>query len=539
MDTQRIILFVIFSFSLFLLWEAWHRQHNPPASQEAGVTAPHTPRPSAVADAPPANERLRKGRRLKIQTDVLYAEIDTHGADLRRLELLKHQDSGDQDKPFTLFDDQGGLPYVAQSGWLGGGLPTHQSEFTPATDEDSLQLDKSQDTLAVRLEWRNSSGLRVERIYTFHRGSYVVDVEQRVVNGGPGEIDPYAYFQLLRNEHLRGGKNYFMPTFTGGAVYTDKDKFQKIPFADIKSGKDNFTRYSDNGWVAIIEHYFLSAWLPPEGTPREYYAKAVGEDYAVGAIVPIGKIVPGESHVIRVALYAGPQEQEQLEKVAPGLSLTVDYGWLTIVAAPLFWALSKINAWVHNWGVAIILLTVLIKLIFYPLSAKSYQSMAQMRKVAPRMQQLKEQYADDRVKMQQAVMELYKSEKINPLGGCLPIVVQIPVFIALYWVLIASVEIRHAPFVLWIKDLSAIDPYYVLPAVMGITMIIQTRLNPTPPDPVQARVMMIMPIVFSVFFFFFPAGLVLYWLVNNVLSIAQQWYVMRTYERPAKSHARN
>jgi len=293
----------------------------------------------------------------------------------------------------------------------------------------------------------------------------------------------------------------------------------------------------------MIQLYFLSAWLPANDQPREYYAKKLGDDiYDVGMVLPLGSIEPGSMKKITVPLYAGPQEQDHLSKVAPGLDLAVDYGVLTVISAPLFWVLALLNKLVQNWGLAIILLTILIKLAFYPLSAKSYRSMAQMRVLGPKLQKLKEQYGDDRQRLHTAMMELYKTEKVNPLGGCLPVVVQIPVFIALYWALLNSVEMRQAPFMLWIHDLSAPDPYYILPIVMGITMIIQTKLNPTPPDPIQAKVMMIMPIAFSVFFFFFPAGLVLYWVVNNTLSIAQQWYVTHGVEQAkaaAKGHAKH
>jgi YidC/Oxa1 family membrane protein insertase len=325
-----------------------------------------------------------------------------------------------------------------------------------------------------------------------------------------------------------------LPTFTGVALYTEKDKFQKLAFSDIEKGKAQYPKNSEDGWIAMLQHYFFSAWLPKSGVPREFYARRMEEGlYSAGVIVPVGAIAPGASGTVAVPLYAGPEEQEKLEKIAPGLDLTIDYGWLTVIAVPLFWVLAWLNHWTGNWGVAIILLTVIIKLLFYPLSAASYRSMAKMRVLAPKLQKLKDQYGQDRQRLQQAMMELYKTERINPLGGCMPIVVQIPVFIALYWVLLASVELRQAPFMLWIDDLAAPDPWFILPILMAATMWVQTLLNPEPPDPVQARVMKIMPIVFSIFFFFFPAGLVLYWLINNVLSIAQQWRITRVLEREA------
>jgi YidC/Oxa1 family membrane protein insertase len=323
-----------------------------------------------------------------------------------------------------------------------------------------------------------------------------------------------------------------MPTFTGGAYFTEADKFKKIKFADM--AKENLSKTSKDGWIGLIEHYFASAWIPKAGVNREFYTKQLSENiFAAGVVTPSTSIAAGAKTEISAKLFVGPQTHEDLAAAAPGLEYAVDYGWLTIVAKPLFWVLSKINGLVHNWGVAIILLTVLIKALFFPLSAASYKSMAQMRELAPRLQAMKEKFGDDKQKMQQAMMELYRTEKINPMGGCLPILVQIPVFIALYWTLLGSVELRHAPFFGWIQDLSAIDPFYVLPILMGATMIIQTYLNPAPTDPLQAKIMKIMPVVFSVFFFFFPAGLVLYWLVNNILSIWQQWYVNKSIHAAA------
>jgi YidC/Oxa1 family membrane protein insertase len=328
------------------------------------------------------------------------------------------------------------------------------------------------------------------------------------------------------------GDSSMLPTYTGAAVYTEKDKFQKVSFTDIDKNKAPYPKNSNDGWVAMLQHYFFSAWLPKEGTPREFFTRHLeGGLYAAGVIIPVGTIAAGKNAALTVPLYAGPEEHEKLAKIAPGLDLTIDFGWLTIIDVPLFGVLSWIHRWVGNWGVAIILLTVLIKLLFYPLSQASYRSMAKMRVLAPKLQKLKDQYGSDRQRLQQAMMELYKTEKINPLGGCLPIVVQIPVFISLYWTILESVELRHAPFFGWIQDLSAQDPWFVLPILMGISMIIQTRLNPEPPDPVQAKIMKIMPVAFSIFFFFFPAGLVLYWLVNNVLSIIQQWHINHVLER--------
>ncbi|MFZ2406093.1 MAG: membrane protein insertase YidC, partial [Methylobacter sp.] len=466
---------------------------------------------------------------VKVQTDVFLAEIDTVGGDLRHLELVKHHDTDDKAKNFTLYEDKGLRTYIAQSGLIGHGLPNHKSIFASKTA--AYKIAENENQVQVKLEWSDTSGLIVEKTFTFHKNSYLIEVGYEITNNSQSRLNPHAYYQLLRDGKAPQGDPKFIATYTGPAVYTDKEKFQKIDFSDIDKGKEKYQKQAQDGWIAMLQHYFFSAWLPQSDQSREYYTKKIGELYTAGLIVPLAAIEPGAKLSTKMPLYAGPQEQDNINKLAPGLDLVVDYGMLTIIATPIFWVVQFINKTVQNWGISIILLTVLIKLAFYPLSAKSYRSMAAMRVVSPKLQKLKEQYGDDRQRLHQAMMELYKTEKINPLGGCLPVVVQMPVFIALYWVLLYSVEMRQAPFMAWIHDLSAPDPYYVLPIIMGITMIIQTKLNPTPPDPIQAKVMMIMPIAFSVFFFFFPAGLVLYWLVNNILSIAQQWQITRSVER--------
>ena len=357
-------------------------------------------------------------------------------------------------------------------------------------------------------------------------------------------LAPFAYFQLTHNGKTSADANAVAETFgaqsfNGFAVYTEEKKFQKVHLTDIDKGKADFVKQANDGWLAYVQHYFVTGWLPPVKQAREYALEKRSDGvYAGRALISAGSIASGASATIAVPLYAGPQEQSRLAAIAPGFDLVVDYGWLTIIAWPLFWLLEKFHGLSGNWGVAIILLTVLIKLVFFPLSAASYKSMAKMKLITPRMTKIREMYEHDRAKMNQAMMELYKTEKINPLGGCFPILVQIPVFIALYWVLLAAIELRHAPFMLWIQDLSALDPYYVLPILMTVTMIIQTRLIPVPPDPVQAKVMQFMPFIFSVFFFFFPAGLVLYWLVNNILSILQQWQIQRMFDRDKPAHAK-
>jgi YidC/Oxa1 family membrane protein insertase len=380
----------------------------------------------------------------------------------------------------------------------------------------------------------------VVKTLTFRRSSYVVDIAQEITNGTAAPLVTQAYFHLTRDGKSPADDKAMLQTFTGAAVYTEQDKFVKVSFGDMDKGKAPYPKNADDGWVAMVQHYFVSALLPPDKTPREYYTEKISDDfYRAGVKIPLAEIPAGATATASTRLYAGPEEQDNLKAVAPGLDLVVDYGWLTVIAAPLFWVLEWCYRWLGNWGLAIIALTVLIKLVFFPLSAASYKSMARMKQVTPRLMKLRETYGDDRAKLNQAMMELYKQEKINPLGGCLPIVVQIPVFIALYWVLLASVELRQAPFYGWIKDLSVPDPFFILPALMMGSMVIQTKMSPTPPDPVQAKVMQIMPFAFGVMFFFFPAGLVLYWLVNNCLSIAQQWQITRMIEggkaKPASS----
>lgn len=552
-DAPRLILLAIFCISVFMLGQNWFREYGPkpqqtPASNAPDVTA-SLPKPTIPTEAAPgvpvapgqagaAPEAADATAQIvTVRTDVMRAEISTIGGELRRVELLKYGDTEDPSKPFTLLETGGRHTYLAQSGLIGTGLPTHKSRFS--AEREAYELAEGTDQVVVTLTATEAQGAKVVKTLTFHRGTYVVDVGYTVVNQGAAPLAAHAYYQLSRDDKAPVGDSRWVHTFTGVAAYTDRDKYKKIDFSDIEKGKAAVPKESQDGWIGMVQHYFVSAWLPPAGTVREFFTRALGNGmYAAGVIIPTAAIPPGESGTWTVPLYVGPQDQDRLAELAPGLNLTVDYGWLTIIASPLFWILSAIQSVVVNWGVAIILLTVLIKLVFFPLSAASYKSMAKMRVMAPKLQKLKEQYGDDRQRLHQAMMELYKTEKINPLGGCLPIVVQIPVFIALYWVLLGSVELRQAPFVLWVKDLSRPDPWYVLPVLMGISMIIQTRLNPEPPDPVQAKVMKIMPIAFSVFFFFFPAGLVLYWLVNNVLSIAQQWAINRQLERVGLGHAK-
>jgi YidC/Oxa1 family membrane protein insertase len=550
MDTQRLILLFIFSFSLLMLWEAWDKQGRPkpaatPPAQQ-GVPAPSKPAPATdakpaapAAGTVPGADATAKGETIRVSTDLMVAEIDTLGGSLKRVELTRHKDSRDPTKAFALLGPD--HHYEAQSGLAGEGGPNHRTLWRAQPGERTLA--PGQNAVEVRLSAAAKDALEVTKIYRFKRDSYVVDVELELRNAGAAPVSAYTYFQLTHDGKPESNVNTVAETFgaqsfTGFATYTNEHKFEKIASSDLDKGKAEHVKQATNGWLAFVQHYFVSAWMPPEGPARDFVTEKRQDGTYAGRVMIPATVAAGDTVRVTSPLYAGPQEQRRLSAAAPGLDLVVDYGFLAIIAWPLFWLLEKFHALSGNWGVAIILLTVTIKLIFFPLSAASYKSMAKMKLITPRLTKLREQYAHDRQKMNQAMMELYKTEKINPLGGCFPILVQIPVFIALYWVLLAAIELRHAPFVLWIHDLSALDPYYVLPILMTATMVLQTKLNPVPPDPVQAQVMKFMPYVFSIFFFFFPAGLVLYWLVNNILSIAQQWQIQRMFERDKPAHGK-
>ena len=555
MDTQRLILFFIFSFSLLMLWTEWEKTQRPKppvasATQTPGAAAKPdptavptpagaAPKPAPVSAAVPAAP-TGKGEIVRVQTDLIAAEVDTLGGTIVKLELLKHKESEDKSKNLVLLGAQ--HQYFAQSGLTGDGGPNHRTVWQVKPGERSLADGK--DSLELRLSAQGKDGLTVDKIFTLKRDSYQIDVTLDIHNGGSAPVTPHAYFQLTHDGKQAAGGNSVAQTFgaqsyLGFAAYTDEKKFEKVTFSDLDKGKADHAKQAKDGWIAFVQHYFVAAWLPAAGQVRDYVVEKRADGvYAARVVLSAPAIAPGASAKLGAPLFAGPQEQSRLKTVAPGFDLVVDYGWLAIIAWPLFWLLENYHALTGNWGVAIILLTVTIKLVFFPLSAASYKSMAKMKLITPRLTKLREMYANDRAKLNQAMMELYKTEKINPLGGCFPILVQIPVFIALYWVLLAAIELRHAPFMLWIHDLSALDPYYVLPVLMAASMVVQTKLNPVPPDPVQAKVMMFMPYVFSIFFFFFPAGLVLYWLVNNLLSIGQQWQIQRMFERGKPAHAK-
>ena len=538
MDFQRIILLTALFFTLFMIWQAWQEDYVRPQQPEVEVTTnfeqdtpsvPAQPGSSESMVDAPSLQVLESAQRVRVVTDVFDIEIDSLGGDLRRVDLTQYPAELKQPEvPVRLMDD-GQNFFIAQAALLPGAgsdsiAPNHHQRFH--AEKDEYRMADGADSLEVRLRWQDESGLTVDKIYTFHRDQYVIDVDFEIHNGGNNPWQGHMYRQLQRGEAGDDDSSMFIYTYTGGVIYSAEEKYEKIDFKDM-AGRD-LNRSITGGWAAMIQHYFVGAWIPPQDETSNYYTKSPGSNrYIIGMVGEAATVAPGESARLGAKLFVGPKLQDQLREVAEGLQLTVDYGLLTIISAPLFWLLKHIHALVGNWGWAIIFLTLLIKLVFYKLSETSYKSMAHMRKVQPKLKELKERYGDDKQKLNESMMRMYKEEKINPLGGCLPILVQIPVFIALYWMLLESVEMRQAPFMLWIQDLSSPDPFFVLPILMGVTMLIQHRLNPTPLDPIQARVMMILPIAFTFFFIFFPAGLVLYWVVNNVLSITQQYYITR------------
>ncbi|MFA7387382.1 MAG: membrane protein insertase YidC [Thiohalobacteraceae bacterium] len=546
MDNQRLFLFIALSFIALMLWEAWQRDYSAPepvtqeaeAPGRAATTAPAADLPAAPAaprtQSSDAEAGLASVGRVRVVTDVFDIEIDTQGGDLRRADLLQYpKESNAPETPVRLLDDQLPNLFIIQSGLRTqtGTEPTHHVVFEAAQSEYRLAV--GQDVLEVPLIWRSPQGVQVTKRYRFRPGSYVIELEQEVTNASGADWAGHQYRQLQRTEGTTERDNRFIYTYLGGVIYSPEEKYEKIDFSDMS--KAPLARDITNGWAAMIQHYFVGALIPETGQPNHYYSRALdGDRYVLGMVAPTVQVANGATERFSTRLFVGPKLQDALSEVAPGLELTVDYGVLTVLAKPIFWLLEKIHDLVGNWGWSIILLTILIKLAFYKLSETSYRSMAQMRKLAPRLQGLKERYGDDRQKLNQAMMDIYRTEKINPLGGCLPIVIQIPVFIALYWVLLESVEMRQAPFILWLTDLSDKDPYYVLPLIMGVTMFIQQKLNPAPLDPMQAKVMMVLPFVFTIFFAFFPSGLVLYWVTNNVLSIAQQWVITKRVEQGTK-----
>jgi YidC/Oxa1 family membrane protein insertase len=564
-DIRRTLLWGIFLASLFFIYESWNRHNGQPsvfgtpAPARATVpgapvagTAPSTGLPGGVPGAAlpaspvgaqptpvaaaTASASAAAGQLVTITTDLVRATIDSTGATLTHVELLKQVDPFDHTKNVVLLDRSASRLYLAETGLVppagGAGLPNHHTPMHVIEGERTLLPNQGE--LKVAFESDPVGGVKLVKTYTFRRGDYAIDVAHQIVNTGDVPVSPRIYLQLVRDGNAPPGESSMYFTFTGPAIYTDVDHYKKIDFKSIEKRKEGDKPDHDTsgatGWVAMVQHYFVSAWLIDKpGAPapaREFFtAKVDTNTYSVGELVPVGAIAPGASKTFDAHLYVGPQEENKLAEMAPGLELVKDYGWFTILAKPLFWLLTQLHKIIGNWGWSIVGLVVILKIAFFWLNAKAYGSMAKMKAINPRIMEMRERLKDKPQQMQQEMMRIYREEKVNPLGGCLPIVVQMPFFIALYWVLLSTVEMRNAPWIGWITDLSARDPFFILPILMTGTSLLQTWLNPTPPDPVQARMMWIMPLVFSVMFFFFPAGLVLYWLTNNILSIAQQYLI--------------
>ncbi len=553
-DIRRNILWVVFSVSLLLIWDAWQKHNGHPSlfgpgPNKAVATSPVTPAsgvPAAIGVPAPVAATAAGGalpvpaavatgvpaEKVEVVTDRVKATFDTQGADLVRLELLGQSDQNDRRRNVLVFDRSAERTYLAQSGLIsargGAPLPTHLTHMTPLPGPRTLA--PGADRLDVKFESPELGGVKLVKTYTFRRASYVVTVHHEIVNVSQAPVEPQLYLQLVRDGNAPPGESSFYFTFTGPAVYNEANKFKKVDFKSIEKRKDgeklDHEVSAGNGWVAMVQHYFASAWILPTPMQREFFTRKVDANlYSVGMISPLGTVAPGATLAVDATLFAGPQEEDRLSALAPGLELVKDYGWFTILAKPLFWLLTKLHALIGNWGWAIVALVFLLKAAFFYLNASAYKSMAKMKAINPKVTALRERLKDNPQQMQQEMMRIYREEKVNPVGGCLPILLQMPFFIALYWVLLSSVEMRNAPWIGWITDLSAKDPYFILPILMTGTSLLQTWLNPTPPDPIQAKMMWIMPLAFSVMFFFFPAGLVLYWLTNNILSIAQQYLI--------------
>ncbi|HSM20836.1 MAG TPA: membrane protein insertase YidC, partial [Rubrivivax sp.] len=484
--------------------------------------------PAALATLPAPASAAPAGELVTVTTDVFKATFSSLGGTLVQLELLGYRDHGDPSRNVLLLDQSAKRLYVAQTGLItsqaGVSLPNHLTPMAVVPGERTLAPGAQE--LTVRFEAMGADGVTLAKTYTFTRGEYTIGVRHELGNTAADPVSPQLYLQLARDGNPPEGESRFYFTFTGPAIFTDAGKFQKVDFNDIADGDASHVKSSNDGWVAMVQHYFASAWLVPKAGPREFRTARVADNhYTVAMVLPLGELAPGATVVHEATLFAGPQEENKLAALAPGLDLVKDYGWFTVLSKPLFWLLDKLHGVIGNWGWAIVALVVLLKIAFYWLNASAYRSMAKMKAVAPRVTELRERYKDKPQQMQQEMMRIYREEKVNPLGGCLPILVQMPFFIALYWVLLSSVEMRNAPWILWITDLSAKDPWFILPVLMTLSSLFQVWLNPRPPDPMQAKLMWMMPLAFGIMFFFFPAGLVLYWLTNNILSIAQQWYI--------------
>jgi YidC/Oxa1 family membrane protein insertase len=561
MELRRTLLIVGMAIAGYFLMINWQKDYGAVAvvtqaadkasASEAVADIPAAPAKTAATpangdipvapqktDAPVLGTVASNTALISVQTDVLNLQIDPVGGDIVRVALPAYTETIDSKNPFVLLDHSAQRTFIAQSGLIGTNGPDANPQGRPhyQASATSFALASDARTLQVVLNLTAENNVQIKKIYEFTRGDYLVKLRYEVTNNGTAPWNGLIFGQLKRDtskDPSASSQGFGMSTFLGAAWWTPQKSYNKRVFKDFEEKPVNET--ATGGWAAIVQHYFVTAWVPDaksSNTIKTRVKKEAGE-YLIGYTGPEVSVAPGSTKTFSAALYTGPKIQKNLEVISDGLELTVDFGWLWFIAQGLFWLLTFLHGIVGNWGWAIILLTTLVKaILFYP-SAISYKSMAHMRRVTPEMQRIKELHGSDRAKQSQAMMELYKREKINPLGGCLPILLQMPIFMALYWTLMESVELRHAPWILWIRDLSVMDQYFVLPLIMGVSMFVQQQLNPAPPDPMQARVMKLMPIVFTFMFLWFPAGLVLYWVVNNVLSIAQQWVITKQIERAA------
>ena len=549
LEFRKLILLGLLAFLVMTLFQRWtvfqqeNIAQNAPASnsEKLAEEIPQTPESTVEgldSDAVPSSDtdEVADGKKVRVKTDLIIAEIDLNGGDITKLDLLKHPVSvKTPDQPFELLKKGGTDIFIAQSGLIGKQdrqYPNHKTEYK--AEKLEYNLEPGTDEIKIKLNWKSPDNVNYNKIYTFKRDDYNLDVDFEIDNQSQEQWQGYLYSQFQRSNVETEKFGFFgSPTYKGGVIYEPVEKYQKIDFGDIEKNKLNLT--TDSGWVGMLQHYFVGAWLPQNQGPYQFYSKNINRSgqplYNIGYKTTTALSIPPDAQgTLNSKAYIGTKEQERLKaQNIEGLILTVDYGWLTVIASPLFWVMSEIYKIVQNWGFTIVIVTIFLKLLFFPLSAASYKSMAKMKKFQPRLMTLRERYGDDKQKLNMEMMKLYKQEKINPMGGCLPILVQIPVFIALYWVLLESVELRQAPFIGWIKDLSLKDPYYVLPVLYGASMFVMQKLNPAPIDPMQQRIMTALPLVFTVMFLWFPSGLVLYWLVNNLLSMAQQWYITRKY----------
>ncbi len=546
MESQRSFLIIGLALVSFLLWQSWQKDYGPQPvvpveqqqTQETSQGVPSfnengsedVPSSDSVPAAQPIAAAQSSNRIIEVKTDTLDLRIDLLGGDVVSADLLKFPVEQGSDIPYSLLRSGNGL-YVAQSGLIGAQGPDASSSGRPVYNAQSDYYEMTSDTLVIPLTWKNNQGLSVTKTFTFTKGQYDVNVSYSVENGTGSAATVQPYAQLKQVMEFEDDSNMFMPTYRGAAFSTEDDRYQKYSFDEIED--DNLRETTKAGWVGMLEHYFVSAWVPSQEQTNTLYSRNLKNQYAViGVLSPSESVAPGETKTLASTLYMGPKDQESLAKIARGLDLTVDYGILFWISQPLFALLTFLHSLVNNWGVAIILITIVVKGAMYWLTKKQYESMARMRNLAPKMQQLKDRFGDDRQKMSQAMMELYRKEKVNPMGGCLPLLLQMPIFLALYWVLMESVELRHADFVLWITDLSTKDPYFVLPILTGASMYLLQKLQPTTiTDPMQQKIMQWMPVAMSVFFLWFPAGLVLYWLVSNVITLVQAKMIYASMEK--------